>query len=221
MEYRLIRKKRKTLAIKISEAGEVIVYAPLRTSVNLIENILEKKSHWVNEARFKVLEAQNLYGDDIPFLGKRYGRNIMEKKGKKIDIEFTGAQFNVYLNEEGHAEADIKKALHLWYREELAKILDERIGHFSRRIGVKPNKVSIRSQKTIWGSCTRDNNLSINLKLSLAPLDVIDYIVVHELCHITHKNHSREFWLAVESAMPDYRKKKDWLKLNGCSLILF
>jgi len=145
----------------------------------------------------------------------------VEKKGKKIDIEFTGAQFNVYLNKEGHAEADIKKALHLWYREELSKILDERVWHFSVRTGLKPNKVTIRSQKTIWGSCTQDNNLSINLKLALAPPEVIDYILVHELCHITHKNHSREFWRAVESVMPDYREKKDWLRHNGCSLILF
>jgi len=221
MEYKLIRKKRKTLAIRISDAGEVVVYAPIRTSVKYIENILEKKSHWVNDAKLKMLEAQNRYGRNIPFLGKSYNRNIIEKKGRKVGIEFSGNMFRVYLDRESHGEADIKKALHLWYREELSKILDDRIRHFSGRMGVKPGKVTIRSQKTIWGSCTQDNNLSINLKLALAPPEVIDYIIVHELCHITHKNHSKAFWGAVDAVMPDYREKKDWLRLNGCSLILF
>lgn len=86
---------------------------------------------------------------------------------------------------------------------------------------MKPNKISIRAQKTIWGSCSYNNNISVNMKLALAPLDVIDYILVHELCHIKHKNHSSDFWLAVESAMHDYRDKRNWLKENGYSLLLF
>jgi len=88
-------------------------------------------------------------------------------------------------------------------------------------MGVRSNRLSIRAQKTIWGSCSWDNNISLNMKLALAPLEIIDYILVHELCHIKHKNHSSDFWLAVESVLPDYKERRSWLKENGYSLLLF
>ena len=80
-------------------------------------------------------------------------------------------------------------------------------------------RLSIRHQKTLWGSCTREGNLNFNCLLMLAPEDVRDYIVVHELCHLKHMNHSRAFWNLVERAMPNYREQKKWLKENGHLLL--
>lgn len=220
MEYKLIRKNRKTMAIKISDDGKIVVYAPLKANIKTIENILIQKSHWIDEVRSNVLKDKERYGDSIPFLGTAYKKNIIENNGDNIKIEFNGTEFNFYASHKS-TEKDIKEALYLWYRKELSKILDKRINYFSKKIGAMPGKVSIRSQKTIWGSCSRDNNLSINFKLALAPPDVIDYIIVHEMCHIIHKNHSKEFWNTVRSIMPEYEEKKEWLRLNGRFLILF
>lgn len=221
MEYKLIRKKRKTLAIKISLEGEVLVYAPHRASLRSIESMLKEKEEWVSKTRARILEGLNQERDVVPFLGRKYNLELVENVGKKAGVEFDGSRFRVCCGGASGLKDDIKGALYGWYRESLLKIVTARIGELSAAMGVKPNKINIRAQKTIWGSCSYDNNISINMKLALAPLEIIDYILVHELCHIKHKNHSSEFWLAVESVMPDYKEKRKWLKENGFSLLLF
>lgn len=217
MEYKLIRKKRKTLGIKISLEGDVLVYAPHRATLSSIEALLAEKEEWVRRARERILEGLNQERDKVPFLGRKYDMSVIQGAGKKTGIDFDGSEFRVYCG----AAGDVKGALYEWYKEELLKIVTLRIGELSQVMGVKPNRIGVRAQKTIWGSCSWDNNISINLKLALAPTEIIDYILVHELCHIKHKNHSSEFWLAVESVMPDYRLRRCWLKERGYSLLLF
>ena len=217
MEYKLIRKKRKTLAIKISLEGEVIVYAPHRASLRSVESLLAEKEEWVRRTRSRILEGLNQERDKVTFLGRKYNMSVIEGGAKKAAIEFDGSEFRIYCREAG----DAKGVLYGWYKEKLLKIVTARIGELSSSLGVKPGKIGVRAQKTIWGSCSYDNNISINMKLALAPPEIIDYILVHELCHIKHKNHSSDFWLAVESAMPDYKERRRWLKENGYSLLLF
>lgn len=217
MEYKLIRKKRKTLGIKISLEGDILVYAPHRATLGSIESLLAEKEEWVRRTRARILEGLNQERDKVPFLGRKYNMNVIEGSGKKAGIDFDGSEFRVYCG----ADGDVKGALYGWYKEELLRIVTIRIGELSAAMGVKPNRIGVRAQKTIWGSCSYDNNISINLKLALAPTEIIDYILVHELCHIKHKNHSSEFWLAVESVMPDYRQRRCWLKEHGYSLLLF
>ena len=85
-------------------------------------------------------------------------------------------------------------------------------------MGVKFNRITLREQKTRWGSCSGKGNLSFNLKLIMAPRYVLDYVVVHELCHLIHMNHSKSFWNEVESFMPNYKMAEVWLKLNSRKL---
>jgi len=217
MEYKLIRKKRKTLAIKISLEGDVLVYAPHRATLGSIESLLTEKEEWVRRTRARILEGLNQERDKVPFLGRKYNMNVIEGARKKAGVDFDGSEFRVYCG----AAGDVKATLDGWYKEELLRIVTLRIGELSAAMGVKPNRIGVRAQKTIWGSCSYDNNISINLKLALAPPEIIDYILVHELCHIKHKNHSSEFWLAVESVIPDYRQRRCWLKEHGYSLLLF
>lgn len=217
MEYKLIRKKRKTLGIKISLEGDILVYAPHKATLGSIESLLAEKEEWVRRTRARILEGLNQERDKVPFLGRKYNMNVIAGSGKKAGIAFDGSEFHVYCG----ADGDVKGALYGWYKEELLRIVTIRIGELSAAMGVKPNRIGVRAQKTIWGSCSYDNNISINLKLALAPTEIIDYILVHELCHIKHKNHSSEFWLAVESVMPDYRQRRCWLKEHGYSLLLF
>jgi len=223
MEYRLIRKKRKTFAIKISLEGEVLVYAPNRASLRSVESILEEKAEWISKTRSRIIEGLNQERDKVPFLGMKYSLDIVEGCRKKTAVEFDGSRFMVFCSERtapGFRE-ELRAALEQWYRKKLHGIAAERIAELSSAMGVRSNRLSIRAQKTIWGSCSWDNNISLNMKLALAPLEIIDYILVHELCHIKHKNHSSDFWLAVESVLPDYKERRSWLKENGYSLLLF
>ena len=99
------------------------------------------------------------------------------------------------------------------------EILPQRTAYFAQQLGVTYGRISIRSQKTRWGSCSNDGNLNFNCLLMQTPQDIIDYVVVHELCHRKEMNHSKLFWSHVESILPDYRIRKKWLKENGGSLI--
>jgi len=110
--------------------------------------------------------------------------------------------------------------------EELEKLADEalavipgRVKYFSEMMGVSYGRITIRNQKTRWGSCSSKGNLNFNCLIMLAPSEVIDYLVVHELCHRKQMNHSKAFWSEVEKILPDYRQSVSWLKKEGSSLM--
>lgn len=123
-------------------------------------------------------------------------------------------------------EAEQRRSLPPIGTEELRRLADqaeesipERVRYYAERIGVDYGRIRIRNQQTRWGSCTAAGNLSFNCLLMLCPLEVLDYVVVHELCHRREMNHSPHFWALVEEELPDYRERRDWLRVNGAKLI--
>lgn len=114
-----------------------------------------------------------------------------------------------------HLDAAQEKEL----RERAKSVLAQRTAYFARQIGVTYGRITVRDQKTRWGSCSQTGNLNFNFRLILAPLEVLDYVVVHELCHRRQMNHSAQFWQEVAQVLPDYRKRKAWLTENGWRLI--
>lgn len=114
-----------------------------------------------------------------------------------------------------HLDAAQEKEL----RERAKSVLAQRTAHFARQIGVTYGRITVRDQKTRWGSCSQTGNLNFNFRLILAPLEVLDYVVVHELCHRRQMNHSAQFWQEVAQVLPDYRKRKAWLTENGWRLM--
>ena len=114
-----------------------------------------------------------------------------------------------------HLDAAQEKEL----RERAKSVLAQRTAYFARQIGVTYGRITVRDQKTRWGSCSQTGNLNFNFRLILAPLEVWDYVVVHELCHRRQMNHSAQFWQEVAQVLPDYRKRKAWLTENGWRLM--
>ena len=110
--------------------------------------------------------------------------------------------------------ADLKRLA-----ERMRPFLEEKLPHYAARIGVSFNRVTIRAQKSKWGSCTAGGNLNFNCLLMLAPEEVLDYVIVHELCHRKHMDHSPAFWAEVARILPDYQKPRKWLKENGGILL--
>ena len=104
-------------------------------------------------------------------------------------------------------------------RERAKSVFAERVAYFARQIDVTYGKITVRDQKTRWGSCSQAGNLNFNFRLILAPPEVLDYVVVHELCHRRQMNHSAQFWQEVAQVLPDYRKRKAWLAENGWRLM--
>ncbi len=117
--------------------------------------------------------------------------------------------------------SDIQRAaLERRYIEAAHSYIPKRVAYYSAMTGGTYNRITIRSQKTRWGSCSSKGTLSFNWRLMLAPPAILDYVVVHELCHLTHMNHSADFWRAVEAVFPDYRNARKWLKEHGNELVL-
>lgn len=142
---------------------------------------------------------------------------LKEKEGwilKHIEVvrqkraAFEAAMPERLTKEEIHALAD--KAL---------RYIPERTEHYAKQIGVDYGGITIRCQKTRWGSCSSKGNLNFNCLLMLTPPEIIDYVVVHELCHRKQMNHSKDFWLEVEKVLPDYKDRKKWLRDEGGSII--
>lgn len=216
--YELKQTKRKTLAIKILLDGTVQVTAPLRMSKHEIQAMLEDKSDWIIEKlayiqiKYKdISKEQSILKNSVLYLGELYKVSIiMEPQFTKCGIDIFGDK--IYIMTDLLDEQHLKACLENWYREQTKKIIKNRMEYAHKFIHEQERTVRIRTQKSRWGSCSSKGGLNFNWRLSMAPLTVIDYVVIHEMCHLRHMNHSKEFWNMVQAILPDYKKEQQWLK---------
>ena len=108
----------------------------------------------------------------------------------------------------------IKDVMQKWYIAKATKIVKQRINRYCKILDLFPKEIIIKDQKKRWASCSKDGALRFNWRISIAPISIVDYVVVHELCHLEIKDHSSDFWKLVSIALPDYQKRRDWLKNN-------
>lgn len=233
-KYQYVLKKstrRRTLVISVDECGQVSVYAPMRMKDEIINNFLREKSEWVikksGEARNrrKVVEHKQFEnGHQFYFLGKKHELTVVETSQKRPEITFDGSKWTVTISDKSlktDRQSKIKKILIKWYRQQAEEILGSRLFHYSRIMGVEPLKIAIRQQKRIWGNCDfRTKTIHLNWQIIFAPIAVIDYVIVHELCHLWVPNHSRKFWEKVAKFLPDYKRYQLWLKQHQHEMIL-
>lgn len=223
--YTVVKTKRKTIGITIDMNGEVKVSAPLRISEKQIKEVVQKKADWiiikVNEVRERnsnTVCREFISGEKFLYLGKEYTLEIVEKDLGQAEVFMQEDTIAVYISQgmsEESRKQTIKEALVKWYRQRFAEVVKDRIEKYSLQLKVAPCKVVIKDQKIRWGSCSKKGNINLNWRLIMAPLHVIDYVVVHELCHLKVMNHSKDFWNLVESILPNYHESRKWLKVNG------
>ncbi|MGN0471888.1 MAG: M48 family metallopeptidase [Lachnospiraceae bacterium] len=190
--YRLIRSKRGSYSIQISVEKGVIVRSPMRTSELFLQRMLDEKENWIRRKYEEVCACRER------MLHSVYTPEEQEEL-KKIYVR---------------AAKDYFPKRVWYYVNQITWDPDELLPE----TGLPYRTISIRDQKTRWGSCSGRGTLSFNWRLMLVPPRVLDYVVVHELCHIKHMNHSPEFWKQVESVMPDYQERRRWLKEHGNEL---
>ncbi|HCX64068.1 MAG TPA: hypothetical protein DHN33_02505 [Eubacteriaceae bacterium] len=224
VSYELKRSKRKTVSIKIGASGQVIVFAPNRLAIKEIEGILDQKSHWIHEKKEKMISRQNLYhkrsfeeNELFFFLGEAYPLKWEADLQERSKIIFADRTF-YYRGE--RKKPNIQQALIRFYKSEGTKVIKSKVEKHRSFFQNHPNQVKAKEQKSIWGSCTGTNNLYFNWRLLMAPQWVLEYVILHEMTHLDHKNHSKHFWTKLESVCPDYREAKGWLAENGFLLDL-
>ncbi|MDO4289066.1 MAG: SprT family zinc-dependent metalloprotease [Eubacterium sp.] len=213
MDYRIVRSKRKRLAIYVKADGSVEVRAPLKYPESEIRRFVEEKADWIEahsqaaKARQKQREAFTLaIGDTLRLMDGRYPL----VSGKKAC--FDGHCFFVRLEEE------IKPQVVALYRQAAREIIGEKVAHWEPRVGASAAGIKINGARTRWGSCSGKNSLNFSWRLMMAPEAAVDYVVVHELCHILERNHSQNFWAQVARVMPDYRLRQQQLKALALQL---
>lgn len=154
----------------------------------------------------------------------RAPQRVTQKEIKRIlEKNDSWIQKHIEMLREKQAEAeDVKKLTAEEIKtlaEQALKLIPQRVEYFARQVGVTYGRITIRNQKTRWGSCSSKGNLNFNCLLMLAPTEILDYVVVHELCHRKEMNHSKAFWTEVEKVLPDYRQSVQWLKENGNQIV--
>jgi predicted metal-dependent hydrolase len=215
MNYQIIRSKRKTLSLQINQDAELIIRAPLRLPEKDIQAFVVEKSSWISkrqeEVEFRVSQKYHFEdGEMFLYLGNTYPLTISSSKNS---LSFNGEVFEL------NADCtDASTAFRRWCKQQFRDIALPRVDYFANKYSLQFHDVRLKAQKTLWGSCSSDNNLNFNYLLMMAPMNVIDYVIVHELSHTVHKNHSNDFWGLVESILPEYKLAKKWLKENGHKL---
>ncbi|HEY3311015.1 MAG TPA: SprT family zinc-dependent metalloprotease [Anaerolineales bacterium] len=215
----IIRSKRKTVSIQVYPDGRVVVRAPLRTPLKLINAFVQSKSGWIDEKKALVSSRpvtparQFTNGEKFWLLGKQVPLRVMPSQRAAL----------VFEDEFLLAEKALSKALPLferWYKVRAGAVLSERVKFYAEKHGFQYKKLRISSARTRWGSCSSLGTLSFTWRLVMAPLEVVDYVVIHELAHLKVKNHSAQFWNEVARLMPAYKAAREWLKKNGRFLTL-
>lgn len=208
--YQVARSNRKSVALVIDNEANLIVRAPLQMQDATIEEFVRKKKRWINEKRQQV----SVFGEKHPPVVVETGESIMYLgstyaiiKDAVDTVQVSGNELFVP-NEYGIAE------MTEWMKSEAMRIISERVSNYAGIMGVTPGEIKLSDAKARWGSCSTKNNLNFAWRLIMCPLSVIDYVVVHELSHITYKNHSPVFWARVKTVLPNYEDDQDWLKVN-------
>ena len=231
ISYTLTRSRRRTIQIAIKDSCEVQVSAPRYLSYQDIEGFILKKSNWVlRKLAEQRLACANLQkrrytdGQQFLFLGKKYPVRVAERDISKSMMAFDNNQWNFDVPQGVsplECELLIKDNLMAWYQDQAKEVLGMRLLHFARRMALHPRKIVIKTQKHLWGSCNyKKKSIHLNWRLILSPMDVIDYVVVHELCHLFVPNHSKRFWQKVAEILPDFNKHRQWLKENAGDMML-
>lgn len=191
----LIRSQRRTISLMIKDDGSLMVRAPKSTRIEYVNKFLDEKSDWILKHQIMMQEYLNrkkshkfINSNGILYLGKRL-------KPKGLDL----TNYN-----------EVKS----WYKKKALEIITKKTENFSEKFNLKYNNLKINDAKKRWGSCSWQNNLNFSWRVIMAPNKVIDYVIIHEISHIKHKNHSQNFWDFVSSMMKNYKKYDFWLEEN-------
>lgn len=229
MEYRLIKSRRKTISISFDEKVNLVVKAPYWLDIERIDAFVEAKAEWIEATRVRLLNTRQKSlrerpvletGDVLPYLGYNRVLTVVREARSRIRVTVAGERIIMCVPYEADYEQK-RTQLEKWYRKQAAEIFEKKGMQYAPIVGVEYHKIHIKDQKSRWGSCSGKGNLNFNWRLIMAPESVLDYVVIHELCHLIHMNHSPEFWNLVEKICPAYKEQKHWLKMNGETLYQF
>jgi predicted metal-dependent hydrolase len=217
----LVRSSRKTIAIIVRPDGQLIVRAPRHASQAQIDQFISEKLEWIHarQAEAQQRQAQRASpryttGEMFLYLGQSYPLEIVNHPIKGFSL--VDGVFKLSAQAQPRAQA----AFTAWYKIQARVVIEELVRFFAGQFHLTYHRVRISSARTRWGSCSTSGTLSFTWRLVMAPPEIIDYVVIHELAHTIEPNHSVRFWQQVGQMLPDYANRRRWLKENGARLAL-
>lgn len=227
-EVHVLRKPyRRSIGLTLQVNGRIRVSAPKSTPLSRIEDFLAANTQWIETHLQKYRELRDTYppkryveGETFQFLGEKLKLSFVKSARSRVRIEARDGALFVEVPQEAWAQGfdpsqphpQLALAMADFYAREGRAVIGQRLAIYSERMGLMPSAVSFRSQKTRWGSCSSRGKISLNWRLIVAPLEVIDYVVVHELSHLRFYNHSQSFWDLVGTQLPRYAELRQWLR---------
>lgn len=226
IQFEIYYKKRTSIGVTIDGYGTIAVQAPKGTTDNNVIQLLEEKwgliQHTLKEIKERTQGPQKKvyeYGENFLFLGKNYPIQIFQDINiTKEHVVLEEGKLNIYVNQSDTEK--IKQALKRFYYQQCKVLVEKSVSSFQSSFKTKPRSIRISDSKTTWGTCDSKLHLTFNWRLAMAPREVIDYVVVHEMCHMVHLNHDRSFWRLVGKIMPDYKEKESWLALSNWKMTI-
>ncbi len=229
------RRRSRSVAFVLESPTMLKVAAPERMSFATIEAIVKRHERWLARQVSLLRDAPPLYvstqrlfveGEAVPYLGfplrLEITRDVSRRQGCLL------APHRLVVNLPDESEYAQSRARHeavrlevlLWFKRRARRKLQQRLDIWARRMGARYARMSMGGAERRWGSCTADNDIRLNWRLVMAPLSLLDYVVAHELAHVFHKDHSQRFWGLVEQFIPDYRARRNQLRVIGDRLVL-
>lgn len=226
IEFNIIYKKRKTFGIYIDIYGNIEVRVPKDAKELQITQMVEERFEWIIKKSNEMKERSKGYskktyvqGEKFMYQGQEYPIEVIETDGPdKNNAVLQEGILKVYVKT--HEETQVQEALKRFYYQQCKALIDIRIRHYQGQIKIKPKSIRLADNKTNWGTCNSKRELTFNWRLIMAPVEVLDYVIVHELCHIIHMNHDRSFWRLVGKYFPDYEASQRWLALSNWKMVL-
>jgi hypothetical protein len=224
ISYQVVRSKRATADIVIERDGSIVIRAPESVPDERIEDMVEAKRLWIykNLAEWRDLNATRVLreyrnGEGFLYLGRSYRLLLVADQTEPLLLKNGRFRLRRDLVDEGAIEA-AKVAFRDYYIAKGTDRIINRLKYFAPKIGIKARDIVVRELGNRWASCSPNGNLAFHWKCMMAPQTIIDYIVVHELCHFHHLDHTDAFWNEVDKVIPNYAERKEWLRVHGAGL---
>lgn len=227
-------RRRRTIAFEMPTPTMLKITAPKRASLTSIQSVLKKQSGWIQK---RVVELQRVDsggkfkekpsykdGDSVTYLGRDYKISVTNNPHVPQGCTLLPHRLIVNLHagslKVDNQQEEVRLEILLWLKKRAKVKFEKRMDCWAKELNVNYQKLIVANAERRWGSCSPDNVIRLNWRLLFAPLRILDYVVVHELCHVKNKNHGPRFWGQVASVMPDYKICRRHLRLMGGSLIL-
>ncbi len=215
------RSNRRTLSLSILKDGQVVVKAPIKMSEQTISQFVFEKQDWIRQ-KLSLIQQNRQKFDEVIHYKKflLFGNEYSLKLANVKKVETSSSDMSIYMPSTTPDDKILSK-LKSWYKKQAKTIIEERVEYISKLIKLKPTSIRISDSKGRWGACNTKGNINFNFRVVMLEPAVIDYVIIHELCHLVEMNHSRRFWNIVNSFMPNAEIQKNKIKEYSFLLSLY